>query len=55
MNYERERNKLIPIAEQHANATVHKSDCLSEDDYKARWNRTFHQRMNQLWRERNRR
>lgn len=56
MVYEAERNKLIPIAERFANE-VHgyapKGTEEEREKWCAAWNRTFHQKMNQLWSERN--
>ena len=49
--YERERNKMIPHAAQHANRTVQEMDFRSEDAYRDAWSRAFHKQMDLLWRK----
>ena len=53
-DYIRERNKLIPEAEQFANKSYGvsakgKSE-PEREEWTARWNLAFHNKMNRLWR-----
>ena len=55
-DYARERNALIPEAEQFANkkckAKFPGGNEKAREAWAAKWNRTYHNRMTKLWRER---
>ena len=56
-DYEIERNALIPAAEAFADKKCG-AKCKGKTEkervfWAAKWNRSFHDRMNQLWGERN--
>ena len=52
--YITERTRLIPIAVKYTNglfgATY--SDIKEKEEWEANWNRTFHDKMNDLWKNR---
>ncbi len=54
--YEKERSRFIPIAEKFANKQYGAS-CKSkkqpeQEAWRAKWNLTYHKKMNKLWNER---
>ena len=55
-DYARERNALIPEAEQFANkkckAKFPGGNEKAREAWAAKWNRSFHGKMTKLWRER---
>lgn len=53
-DYVRERNKLIPLAEEHANENAGpcpKGDLLVRRKWECKWSRLFHEKMDELARE----